>query len=299
VPDTLFANVSATGQSMILRAQAVMPHNAPMVNLVTTKKLTKGKTQADLPYVTSQATVQTPTEGDEIGFSDTFTIGSVSIVPGIKVVRYRLSKRLENMSQEDITAMVGDEMGRAQGQNVDELLLAQFTNFHTDNDVGSTNTDMTFATARTANRKIIATTPANGGPPTGQKKSLVLSPIGYEDFLANLGAQGVVASTNPWIPQGLSADIMRQYAVPGGDLLGGVGIFWDPYLQGSFVNGSGDVLAGLFTEKALWYIVSSEWNHDVFTRDDWLGVILRSDADYGVGVGPISHWGSQVTIDDA
>lgn len=284
---------------MIMRAQALMPQTAPMINLVSKQEIPKGKTQADMPYVTSTATVQTPTEGDEISYADTFTISSTSLTPGIKVIKYRISKRAERFSQEQLTALVGDEMARAQGQNVDELLLAQFTNFHTDNDSGTTNTDMTFATARTASRRIRATTVANGGPPIGQQISLVLSPIGNEDFLTSLGAQGVVGSTNPWVPQGLSADIMKQYAVPGGELLGGIGIYWDGYLQGSFVNSSGDVLCGMFGKKALWYVYSQEWEHDVFKTDEWIGVILRADADYGVGVGPVSHWGAQVTVDDA
>lgn len=300
MPDTLFANVTATGQSMILRAQAMMPQQAPMINLVSKAPIPTGKTQADLPYVTSTATVQTPPEGDEISFGDTFTISSISIVPGIKVINFRISSRAERFSQEQLTVMVGDEIARAEAQNIDELLLAQFTNFHTDNDSGTTNVDMTFATSRTANRKVIGTSVgANGGPPTGQKRSLVLSPIAYEDYLTSLGAQGVVGSTNPWIPNGLSADIMKQWAVPGGDLLGGVGIFWDGYLQGNFVNASGDTLCGLFAEKSLWYVYSQEWRQKVFEEAEWVGVILRADADYGVGVGPVSHWGAQITADDA
>jgi len=301
VPDTLFTNVSATGQSMIMRAQALMPQTAPMINLVSKQTIGKGKTQADLPYVTSVATVQTPTEGDEIVFGDTFTISSISIQPGIKAIKFRLSKRAERFSQEQLIALVGDEIGRAEGQNVDELLLQQMTNFHTDNDVGTTNVDLIFAALRTANRKIIGTTVLNGGPPTGQKRSCVISPIAYEDLLTNLGAQGVVAATTagPWIPQGMSAEIMKSYAVPGGDLLGGVGIFWDGYLQGSLVNGAGDTLGGMFSEKALWYIESQGWEQDTFKESEWIGVIIRADADYGVGVGPVSHWGAQITCDDA
>jgi len=299
VPDTLFANVSATGQSMILRAQALMPQMAPMINLVSKQSIGKGKTQADLPYVTSMATVQTPTEGDEVVFSDTFTISSISITPGIKAIKFRISKRAERFSQEQLVALVGDEIGRAEGQNVDELLLNQFTNFHTDNDTGTTNVRMTFATLRAANRKVIGTSVPNGGPPTGQKRSVVMSPIGYEDLLTNLGAQGAVNNANPWIPQGPSMDIMRTYAIPGGDLLGGVGIYWDGYLQGNLVNGAGDTLAGLFAEKALWYVYSQEWEQDTFKESEWIGVILRADADYGVGVGPVNHWGAQITEDDA
>lgn len=299
MPDTLFANVSATGQSMILRAQALMPQTAPMISLVSKQAIPKGKTQADMPYVTSRATVQTPTEGDEVSFADTFTISSTSIAPGIKVINFRISKRAERFSQEQLTALVGDEIGRAEGQNVDELLLQQITNFHTDNDTGTTNTDLVFAALRTANRKVKGTSVTNGGPPVGQKVSCVLSPIAHEDLLTSLGAQGVVGSTNPWIPDGMSKDIMMQYAVPGGQLLGGVGIFWDGYLQDTLVNGSGDTLCGLFAQKALWYVYSQEWEQDVFKEAEWVGVILRADADYGCGTGPITHWGAQITADDA
>lgn len=285
---------------MIMGAQALMPQTAPMINLVSKQEIPKGKTQADMPYVTSTATVQTPAEGDEISYADTFTISATSIVPGIKVIKYKISKRAERFSQEQLTALVRDEIARSQGQNVDELLLGQFTNFHTDNDSGSANADMTFATARTASRRIRANTVANGGPPIGQQISLVLSPIANEDFLTSLGAQGVVGSTAPWIPQGMSADIMKQYAVPGGELLGGIGIYWDGYLQGDInAVATTDRYCAMFAKKALWYVYSQEWEHDVFKTDEWIGVILRADADYGVGTGPITRWGAQILVDDA
>lgn len=294
MPDTLFTNVSATGQAMIQRAQALMPQQAPMMNLVTKIRIPKGKTQADLPYVTSLATVQTLAEGDEVVLADQFTISSISITTGIKAIKFRISKRAERFSQEQLTSLVSDEMSRAEAQNVDELLIAQFTNFHTDNDVGSSGNDLTFATLRTAKRLLMATTPLNGGPP--RDINCVIAPIPWEDLMTNLGAQGVVASTNPWIPNGMSAEIMKNFAIPGGDLLGGVGMFWDGYMT---ANGSGDFICAMFAKKALYYAASQEWEHDVFKESEWLGVILRADADYGVGVSPFSHWGVQITADGA
>lgn len=294
MPDTLFANVTATGQAMIQRAQALQPGYAPLMNLVTRVPIPKGKTQADLPYVTSLATVQSLTEGDEVVLADQFTIGSVSITPGIKAIKFRISKRAERFSQEQLTSLVADEMAMAEAQNVDELLGAQFTNAHTDNDVGTTNVDLVFSTLRTAKRLLRTTTRINGGPPR-KKINVVIGGIPEEDLLTNLGAQGVVASTAPWIPEGMSRDIMESYAVPGGQLLG-AGIYMDSYLT---QNGSGDFLCCMFSEDFLFYVYSQEWEHDVFNESEWLGVILRADADYGVGVGPFTHHGVQITADGA
>lgn len=293
MPDTLFASVSATGQSMIQRAQALMPQQAPCMNLVSKLTIPKGKTQADLPYATSTATVQQLTEGDEVGYADNFTISVSSIVPGIRVIKYKISKRAERFSQEQLTVLVSDEMSRAQAQNVDQLITGQFTNFHTDNDVGSSGTDLAFSALSAAKVLLMRNTVINGGPAPG-KISCVIAPTPYGNLMTNLGAQGVVASSNPWIPAGLSQDIMKQFAVPGGDLLGGVGIYWDGYMV---ANGAADYLCAMFSEKAIYYVSSQEWEHDVFSESGWLGVILRSDADYGVGLSPFTHWGSQITAD--
>lgn len=293
MPDTLFENVSVTGQAAIQRAQALMPQMAPMVNLVTKIPLGKGETQADLPYSTSTATVQTPTEGDEIDFADTFTMSAVSITPGIKVIKYRISKRAERMSKEQLTEFIGDEMAMSQAQNVDELLTAQFTNFSTTNDVGSTTVDLIFGVLRDARTNLMRNPRSSGGPAPGPIYC-VIAPTPYNNLMTNLGAQGAVANANPWVPNGLSQDIMKQFAVPGGDLLGGVGIFWDGYMT---ADGAGDYICAMFSKRALYWAVSQDWNKDVFNESNWLGVILRTDADYGVGVGPYTRWGAQITAD--
>lgn len=294
MPDTLFDGISATGQSIIQRAQALQPGYAPIMNTVTRIEIPKGKTQADLPYVTSVATVQSLAEGDEVAFSDTFTIGSTSIVPGIRAMKFRISKRAERFSQEQLVNLVSDEMAMAEAQNVDELLSAQFTNAHTDNDVGTTNVDLTFATLRTA-RRLLRTNPrSTGGPPRG-RIHCVIAGIPEEDLLTNLGAQGVVANTAPWIPQGMSASIMQNYAVPGGQLLG-ASIWMDSYMS---QNGAGDFLCCMYSEDFLFYVYSQEWEHDVFKESEWIGVILRADSDYGVGVGPFTKHGAQITADGA
>lgn len=278
---------------MIQRAEALMPQQAPMMNLIETINLAKGKTQADLPYATSVATVQTPTEGDEISFADTFTIGSISITPGIKVIKYRISQRADRMSQEQLVTFVADEISRAQAQNLDQLATAQFTNFGTGNDVGSSGTDLAFSILRDARTNLMKNPVITGGPAPGPIYC-VIAPTPYNNLMTNLGAQGVVSSTNPWIPAGLSQDVMKQFAVPGGELLGGVGIFWDGYMV---ANGAADFYCAMFSKRSLYRVISSGWNTDTFKESEWLGVILRADADYGVGVGPFNLWGCQITAD--
>jgi hypothetical protein len=293
MPDTLFTNVSATAQSAIQRCQALMPQHAPMINLVSKAPIEKGHQQADLPSVGSTSTVQLPTEGDEIAHADTFVINVTSITPAIRAIKYRISKRAERFSKEQLIQLIGDEMAQSQGQNIDELLLTLFASFNAANDVGTTNVDVVFANLRTARRLLKENLRANGGP-AKPPIFAVLGPVAEENFLTNLGAQGVVSSTSPWIPAGMSQDIMQQYAIPGGNLLGGVGIFWDGYIVD---NGSGDQIGGMFSKSALYYTVSQEWEHNVFNESEWIGVILRADADYGAGVGPFNRWGSRLICD--
>lgn len=293
MPDTLFDNVSATSQAMLQRAEALMPQEAPCMNLVTRVPIRPGFYQADLPYATSVATVQTPTEGDEIVFGDTFTFDFVSITPGIKVIKYKISKRAERFSQEQLVSFVGSEISRAQAQNIDELIVAQFPNFHTDNDVGTTNTDILFSVLSQARNNLRKVAVLNGGP-APLPIACVLGPTPQLNLMTDLGAQGVVSGAAPWIEPGMSADIMKQFAIPGGDLLGGVSIVWDGYMT---ENSASDFICAMFAKKAIGHAVSQEWNSEVFRESDWLGVILRADADYGVGMGPFSHWGCQITAD--
>lgn len=295
MPDTLVANITETTQAIIQRTQALMPQMAPMINLVTRVNIEKGHDTASLPRVNAVSTVQTPTEGDEIVQTSQLDLTATTLTPSIRAIKVRVSDRAKRFSKEQLMALISEELSQTQAQNIDELLTAQFTNFATANDTGTTNTDLTFAVLRTSRRLLKATTRANGGP-APMPIYCVLAPIPEENLLTNLGAQGVVGSTTPWIPQGLSQDIMMQYAVPGGALLGGVGLFWDGYMT---EDGSADFLCGMFSKKALHYATSKEWTTQVYDESSWIGAIIRCDADYGVGVGTYTRWGSQITADGA
>lgn len=291
--DTLVAQITETQQSIIQRTQALMPQKAPMINLVTKVDIPKGHGTADLPRVNSTSTVQTPTEGDEIVATSQFDLTSTTLTPSLRTIKVRVSERAQRFSKENLMALISEELSQSQGQNIDELLTAQFTNFSTANDVGSTNTDITLAVLRTGRKLLKAVTRANGGPAPAPI-SLVLAPTPEENLLTNMGLQGVVASTNPWIPAGISEEIMKQYAIPGGQILGGIGMYWDGYMT---ADGSSDFICGMFAKKALHYASSKEWAMKTYDESSWIGAIIRCDADYGVGVGSFTRWGAQVTAD--
>lgn len=293
--DTLSANLAETTQEMIAATVALMPQKAPCLQLVTRINIPKGHDRVEVPRVNSTSSVQTPTEGDELSLTSQFDLTSTTIQPTYRAIFVRIHERAEYFSRDDVVKLVSEEMAQTQAQDVDTDITAEFANFDSGNDVGTTNTDLTLAVLRKARRLLMANPRSSGGPVV-DNINLVLAPIPMEDLLTNLGAQGVVSSTNPWIPNGISEDIIRQYHVPLNNGLVGVSVFWDGYMT---QDGSGDFICGMFAKKAVHYAISKDWRIRQFETPQWPGVTLRSTADYNTGIGAYTAWGCQVTADGA
>lgn len=297
--DSLAAQIDESTQEIIDTTQLMMPQFSVMMNLVSRKDIPKGKKEAELPFVNSFPTVQTPTEGDEITQTSQFDLSSVTITPTIRVIKVRVSKRAERFSQDELIAIISEWLARAQAINVEEALLGQIQNFNTANDLGGNTTNLLLSLLRTAARLLGSVTSANGGP-APQPISTVIGPIAAEDLLTDIGAQGVVASSPPWIPTGLSEDLVKNYALQGGQTyqLVGTGVFQSSAIvNDAFGAASGGMIAGMFSKKSIVYAPSQEWNPETFSESEWLGAILRVDADYGVGVHGYSRWGAQLLTD--
>ena len=294
--DTLAANVAETTQAIITATQELMPQKSVMMNLVERITIPKGHASVQIPRVNpaSLASVLLPTEGDEIVSTSQFDLTSTTISPTLRVISYRISGRAEYFGRDDVVKMVSNEISRAQAQDIDQDLLAEITNFHTSNDVGSSNTDITVAVLRTAVRLLQANPVSLGGPAEGPF-NCVISPIANENLMTNLGLQGVVSSTSPWIPAGMSEDLIRNYMIPQNQIVG-VTLFWDGYMT---ENGSGDTLGGMFSKQAIQLVMSKDWDLKVYDESNWIGPIIRCVADYDSGVGKYSAWGSQITCDGA
>ncbi|MCR4376072.1 MAG: hypothetical protein NUW22_14610 [Acidobacteria bacterium] len=271
---------------------AMMPQHAVCMNLFEKINIPKGHNSALIPRQNSTFTVQTPTEGDEIVTNSQFDLTSTTISPTLRVIKVRISERAKYFSKEDVTRLVSKELARAEGQDLDQDLLAEFVNFGI-TDVGTTNTDLVLSVLRTARRALQDNSVANGGP--AENLVTVLSPIGAEDLVTNLGVQGVVSSNNPWIPAGLSEQFIREYMVQGVNLVG-VPIFVDGYMT---VDGNSDKIGAMASRQALQWVVSKDWDMRTFEESDWVGVILRAVADYNSGVGKFANWGVPIIQDDA
>lgn len=292
MPDTLAANVAEITQEMIAATVMQMPQTAPAMSLFERIPIPQGRNSLEIPRANSTFSVDTPTEGDEIVTSSQFDLTSSTITPTLRVIKVRLSERAQYFSQEQILRLVSQELGRAEGQDIDTDITAEFSNLGLSG--GTTNTDLTVAVLRTAHRQLQDNTVANGGPAPDPLVT-VLAPIAAENLLTNMGTQGVVASTAPWIPSGLSEQFIRQYLVPGTPIVG-VPIFWDGYIS---EDGSGDDICAMASRKAIQYAVSKDWDMRQFEESNWLGVILRARADYNSGVGKYANWGVAITADGA
>ena len=292
--DTLTTNIAETVQEMIAATLALMPQQAPMLGLVEKITISKGHDRVELPRVNSTSNVQLPTEGDELTASSQFDLTSTTIQPTHRALMVRLHERATYFSRDNLISLVSTELSQTQAQDIDTDLTAEFANFGSGNDQGTTNTDLTLAVLRTSRRVLRANTRANGGPVNDMIRC-VISPLVEENLFTNLGVQGVVGSTAPWIPDGWSQEMMSTYHIPQGQLLG-VSMFWDGYMT---EDGSSDFICGMFSPKALQFAISKDWDMKTFEVPNWIGPILRSVADYNSGVGRYPLHGVQITADGA
>lgn len=293
--DTLSAQIDESTQEIIDATKIMMPQFAPMLSLVTKRTIEKGKKELELPYVNSFPTVETPTEGDELTQTSQFDLASTTIQPTFRVIRVRIHKRAERFSQENLIALISEWISRAEAKNSDQDCLAEFLNFHTDNDLGTTNTDLVFSVLRSARRLLQDISDTNGGP-APMPIYTVLSPTAAHDLMVDLGLTGGASGgTANYIVPGLSQDFITQWMLPAGSQhLLGVPIFWDSNIA---EDANSDDACGMFSKEALYYASSDDWDLETFKESDWPGVILRTLADFESGVHGYSHWGSYILAD--
>lgn len=290
--DTLAANLAETTQEIIAATVALMPQHSVMLNTVERMSISKGHDRIEIPRVNATFDVMTPTEGDEIVLSQAFDLTSTTIQPTQRAILLRVSERSTYFSRDNVITLVSGELAYTQAEDIDTDLLAELANFNSANDVGTTNTDLKFSVLRKARRLLQANTHANGGPAPGPWYCVV-APIPEEDLMIDLGAQGVVASTAPWIPEGMSADMIMSYQLPS---LVGLKILVDGNMT---ENGSSDFICGMYSKQALQFAVSKDWDMKTFEVPNYVGTIIRSVADYNSGVGKFDRWGCTITADGA
>jgi hypothetical protein len=294
--DTLSANVAELTQEIIDATVMQMPSLAPMINLVERKTIQSGKNALEIPRANSTFAVQTPTDGDELVNTSQFDLTSSTITPTLRALHVRISERAQRFSQEDILSLVSQELSRAQAQDIDDDITAEFANVTAT--AGTTNTDITIADLRNARRQLMDVAVASGGP-APDPLFAVLAPIPVENLLTNLGLQGTVAvgtaTGEQFIPQGMSSDFIRQYGVNGMPLVG-VDLFWDGYIT---EDANSDDLGCMFSRQAFQLAMSKDWDMKTFEESNWIGTILRAVADYNSGIGKYNAWAVQLIADGA
>ncbi len=294
--DTLATNVAEITQELIDATVMQMPQVAPMMNLVERLDIPSGKNSVEIPRANSTFSVQTPTDGDELVNTSQFDLTSTTISPTLRAIHFRITDRAMRFSQEDVLKLVSQEMARAQGQDIDDDITAEFANVTAT--VGTTNTDITIADLRGARRQLMDVTVANGGP-APMPLVTVLAPIPVENLMTNLGLQATVTTTTgtgtQFITDGLSADFIRQYFVPGASIVG-VPTFVDGYISEDSNN---DDLGCMFSKQEFQLAMSKDWDMKTFEESNWIGTILRAVADYNSGIGKYNAWGVQIIADGA
>ena len=290
--DTLSTNLAETTQEIIAATLVLMPQEAPMLQLVNRRPIPKGHDRVEVPRVNSTSTVQTPTEGDELVASSQFDLTSTTIQPTHRAIMVRIHERATYFSRDDVVGLVSKELAQTQAQDIDTDLTAEFANFGSGNDVGTTNTNLTLAVLATAYLNLVKNTRANGGPAKAPIVC-VLAPIPEFDVFTNLGMSGSLGSN--YVPTGLSQELIQNYYIPQNRLVG-VTFYRDGYMT---EDGSNDFICGMWGQMALDYAVSKDWDMRTFEVPNWIGPIVRCVADYNSGVGGYPLHGVQITADGA
>lgn len=294
--DTLTAQIAESTQEIIDATKLYFPHYSPMANLVTRMNVGKGHNAVELPFVVSAPVVQNPAEGDDVPVTSQFDLSSRTITPVKRLISFRISDDAQYESRDQLITLVGETMAMTEAEDINADLHAEVANFTTT--AGTTNTNLSVATLRTARRKLQSVAKTSGGPARGPL-SLVLPPIPLEDLLENLGVQGVVSSTAPWIPEGFSQELLRTYVVNDDRLnlhLLGIAAYFDTTMS---ENASADYILPLFPKSALYLCIWWDWRMKQFREADYLGVKIVADAFYNSGVGPYPAHGCAITADGA
>ena len=278
------ADVAAITDTVISTAEVLRPQFTVMERLVTRSPIPRGTNQIDVPYQESIFTPGDLPDGEEISTVQDFKVGTVPLTPTRLHITYRIDERAQRFSLEDIAVMAGRELARSQGQRFETDLLA-LTDDTGVQDAGGSGGDITIVFLRTAKRMLLINAVEYGGP-APEPIYCVIGPHQEFDLQTDLGAISVVASTTPWIPHGLSEDLIKQYGVSG-SALAGVPIFRSGYLNDTNHGTTGGTM---FAKVGLILAVSKEWSVRVFEESNWPGPIIRSIGDYGVSLGPFPRW---------
>lgn len=304
--DTLTTNIAESVVEMVTTTLELIPHKAVMPNLAVRKTIAKGHDRIEIPRVNSTSSVQLPTEGDELVLTSQFDLTSTTIQPTHRAIMVRVHERATYFSKDDVIALVSEEMAQTEAQDMDTDLLAEFANFtgfsaSTTGIGGGTGVNLVYSDLRTARRILLSNTRANGGPAPG-RIYCVLGPVQEEDLFTDLAATGLGAITtplggnmSPWIPKGLSEEIILNYHIPQ-NVLAGVQLFRDGYMT---EDANGDSTIGIFSEKSLYLAIAKDWDMKVFEVPNWVGVILRATADYNSGIGGYPRHGGSILVDGA
>lgn len=263
-----------------------------MTSLVTRLSLGKGFDRIEVPRLDTTSTVQTPSEGDSLVTASQFGLTSTTLQPTKRALLVRFTERADYFSRDNVTALLSKELAQTQAADIDSDLTAEFANFHTNNDVGTTNTDADFDIFQEARFKLVDVARSAGGP-APMPLYCVISPRVEFDTMLDLGAVGLLG--NNYVVPGVSQDIMQNYGIPQ-NRLSGVAFFRDGYMS---EDGSSDYICAMFSKSALHYGVSKDWDFKTFEVPEFIGTIIRSVADYNSGILGYTTHGAQITADGA
>ena len=258
---TTSTNLADYQKILIAEALLEAEHEAIMENaqLLTIFRLPKGAKQYNLPLFDRLATAAALTEGVALSATAAWTTTTKTLTVSEVGLMIILSQDLIDQSDPNVLAIAGKQLGQSVERKADADILANFDNFGTS--LGSAGTAITIGHVTAAIARLKSGLKATLRNPAPDPLNVVLHPIQIRVILNALGTTG----TYP-IPEGLSAEIVRQYYAANLKEWG-VNIWRD----GNFSrDANDDVKGGVFSKLSLYLLTGRDYQvkeeEDIYLR---------------------------------
>ena len=247
-------SLQSMSKTIIAEAIDQIEPAAPLKGLVSDYPIPSGSYQVNVP-IWGRLTAAALTEGVDLSVPQQLATTIVQLTASEHGILSFISDKLAHENNESVLSAVGSMQGRAMGRLLDSDLITLIQNFDvtTGGGVGQPASMFHIAGAvsylRTDNN-------ASYGP-APSKPNAVLHPEQIRRLtteMAGLTAAGVTATAGQYVPEGPSADVLKQYW-RGNDPIFGVPIFEDGNIT---KDASNDVKGAVFVKEALALAMESE-----------------------------------------
>lgn len=251
-------SLQSMSKTIIAEAIDQIEPAAPLKGLVSEYPIPSGSYQVNVP-IWGRLTAAALTEGVDLAVPQQLTTTVVQLTASEHGILSFVSDKLAHENNESVLSSIGSMQGRAMGRLLDGDLITLIQNFDVTSGGGAGAATSMFHIAGAVSYLRTDNNAAYGPAPS--RPNAVLHPEQIRRLtteMAGLTAVGATATAGQYVPEGPSADVLKQYW-RGNDPIFGVPIFEDGNISGDFAgDSSNDAKGAVFVKEALALAMESE-----------------------------------------